>query len=108
MESIVADLADMFPDVVGWQTVTTDAYGTETLGTLVNLPAIVSGRIRTIIGSDGIQRTSTVRVTFAGVFGVGPNDVYTLPVRFTPRQPNTLAVNYATDENGAHHEQVFF
>jgi len=44
----------------------------------------------------------------AGVPGATVNDRFTLPARFSPLQPLPLAVEHVPDENGPHHEVVYF
>jgi len=106
---IIPDLLDFFPDVVlvepflGKTTLSSSTYGT-----VVSHPAKVQGRHTKVRTSDGTEQVSSVNVLFAGVFGVQVRDRFTLPTRFSPTQPTPLAVSRATDENGAHHERVYF
>ena len=109
MDAIVDDMLDMFPDTVLVQTPgTPDGFGADTPGTAVPRSAHVYDRIRQVVGQDGQMRQSSVTAVFAGAFDLTVNHVYTLPVRFVPRQPKALVVAKRTDENGAHHETVYF
>lgn len=110
---IVPALLDMFPDTVQVRTWTgQNSFGVATYaqapGAGVARTAQVSGRVRQVRTSDGRLVTSTVTVIFAGQFGLTVKDEYTLPVRFSPQKPEALAVDHGTDENGSHHETVYF
>ena len=109
MEPIVDDLADMFADVVGVQTVSAGG-GLEdpSLGTLIYRSARVSGQITLVRDVTGQEKVSRVMAIFAGDFGLTVDHYYTLPLRFIPANPPAIAVHSHTDENGAHHQTVYF
>ena len=108
--SIVPDLLDMMPDTVLMQAGTFDSRGKFTpVGTPVEIPANVHG----ITGEakDGTGRTvhgAKVRATLGGIFGATERHQFTLPARFQPNVVRPLLVEQSTDENGPHHETVWF
>lgn len=106
---ITGALADMFPDTVVWEAVTPGGgIGSDTTAAPVNLTCRVSGKIRRVRGLDGVERVSTVMMVVPSTPGIKTGDLITLPTRFDPRQPSIIAVAKQTDENGAHHETVYF
>ena len=108
-DSLIPDLSDLFPDMLVYTpTTSVDGRGTMTPGTPVNIQASVVGKVRNVAMPDGQLQISSVQAHLAGVFGVTVQGKFTLPVRFVPRSPKPLAVDHATDENGAHHEVVYF
>ena len=108
-DPIVDDLADLFTDTVTVEPVVgADGFGDTTYGPGVTRAARVSGKIMTVRDQGGQETVSTVQVTLAGAFGVTVKDRFTLPARFVPTQPLPIAVKEASDENGPHHETVYF
>lgn len=106
---IIDDLADLFPDTVVMTTMGAgDRYGAKTPGTAVSIPAYVSGKETIVRDATGQQRTSSVHAVLAGTFGATPDHKFTLPDRFNPREPAVIAVMRSSDEDGAHHETVYF
>lgn len=106
---IVDDLSDMFPDTVTMQAVTFDRYGAPTNdGAPVDITCYVSGKQTQVRDGQGQMRTSSVHATLAGVFGATTTHKFTLPARFVPNQPAVITVLKSTDEDGAHHETVYF
>ncbi len=108
--SIVAELADMFADTMGWRAwLSEDVMGDPTYEEdTTNLAVKLSGRIRIVRDTSGQEHVSTVQATIAGVYGVKVADEFTLPADYDPRQPTAIAVKPVRDENGPHHEVVFF
>lgn len=108
MMNIVHDLLELLPDTIVVTPVGTfDGFGAETPGTAKTYRAWVAGRIQQVRMADGKIIRSTVQAIVAGT-GIKVTDVITLPSRFTPRQPPIIAVDKATDENGAHHDTIYF
>ena len=120
MDSLIPDLLELMPDTVG-----VEAPGSESetgvitgYGTLTNRHAHVTGILQQVLGNDGQEHTSKIQATFAGAFGLTVNHRYTLPARFSTnpsdtsdtqaRQHKAIAVGHQSDENGAHHEVVYF
>jgi hypothetical protein len=109
MISIVADLLDMFPhSVVIEPYLTSDGMGKRSYGAAVTWRARVKGQQKLVRDFAGVEKLSTVNVVFAGVPGVKAKDRYTLPVQFVPRQPKAISIDHSPDENGEHHERVYF
>lgn len=111
--SMAADTVSVEPYV------STDAYGNVTYGPSVNYTVRVINRTKMVLGYDGKERLSGATIIFFGEYGLTVLDRYTLPVRFSmdkpsdpsdleSRQPQCLAVDRETDENGAHHTTVYF
>jgi len=117
---ITDDLYDMFPDRITVEPfVSVDEEGNATYGTpVLNVPARVIGRTRTAAGPDAQEHVSNVQAMLPGEYGFTANDRYTLPVRFSlnpndpsdlyARQPRAIAVDRSTDEDGAHHQTIYF
>lgn len=107
--SIIPFLADMFPEEVTVEPhISSTTKGVRSYSTGTARPCRISNQVRKIAGVDGQLNVSTVQVTFAGVFNIKVEDRYTLPTRFTQRQPRCIAVKTATDESGPHHETAYF
>lgn len=118
-DEIYTELAELCADTVVVQTyLTSDIEGQASYGSTRTLIARVIGRTRLVLGSDGVEQVSNVQVVFPGPVGVTAQDLFTLPVRFSAdpnnpsnlraRQPQAIAVDRESDENGAHHETVYF
>lgn len=112
-------LADMGVDTVTVEPcVSVDAYGKVTYGTPVSYRTRCLGRSRIVYDSDGKERMSGATVVFFGEYNLNTLDRFTLPLRFSAdprdvnnleaRQPQCLAIDRETDENGAHHTTVYF
>lgn len=109
----------MFPDKITIEPTTgSDAYGTKTYGASYIVDARIVGRVKIVADQDGKESVSSVQATLAGSFNVSAADRFTLPARFSSnptdpdeiiaRQPQALAVDQTSDENGPHHEVVYF
>jgi hypothetical protein len=116
---ITGELMDMFgDDVIVEPFLSVDSHGVVTYGPPTTYPARVIGRSRMALDADGREHVSNVQAMFPGEFGLSAQDRYTLPVRFSSaprdpdnlygRQPVALAVDRSTDENGPHHQTVYF
>jgi len=110
MDSIIDDLIDLFPhEVIVEHFLTSDGMGgSRTYGDPVIWPARVKGQHKLVKDFAGIEKMSTVNVVFAGVPGAKAKDRYTLPIEFVPQQPKAISIDHSPDENGAHHERVYF
>jgi hypothetical protein len=121
-KQLVDDLLDLMPDVVIIEPyLSQDRFGNATFDVAFEVPARVIGRTRVAIDTDGNERVSNVQAVLGGNFGATAQDRYTLPERFSvnpqaatdaekliARQPRAIAVDKETDENGPHHETVYF
>ena len=106
---MLADLAELYAETVSIEPWTgQDAFGASTYGASVVRAARVAGRSRLVRDAGGNERVSTVTAWLAGAFGVTVKDRVTLPVRFSPQKPPLIVVEQQSDENGAHHETLFF
>jgi hypothetical protein len=108
MEPILEDLDEMFPDTITITGQTFDGFGEPLPTSTIVVKAQVFGRLRQVRGASGQTIDSTVQAVIKGAFGLTVKHKYVLPPRFVPRSPKALSVNQATDENGAHHETVYF
>lgn len=109
MDSIVNDLLEFFPDNITIETfVSSDGMGARTYGPGVIWKGRVKGQHKLVRDTDGVDQMSTVNVVFAGAPGCSAKDRFTLPARFVPQQPKAISIDSSTDENGPHHERVYF
>lgn len=117
---LIPTLLDFFTDTV---TVTrwlsSDDNGTDVydVANPVSVPARVTQRMRTEKGAGGDEHTvRDLHFVTAGVFNLSSKDQFTLPVRFSTdktgsvesRRPKARSVTQHSDENGSHHEKVYF
>ena len=115
------DLEDMFPDDVTVERFLEDDNEGNTQydeANPVTVKARVIGRMRSAPGTDGQEHISNVQAMFPREYGFTVRDRYTLPMRFSlnpadandvaARQPKPLAIDRSTDEDGAHHQVVYF
>lgn len=116
---IVDELQDLYPDEITIERLEGRAVdGTPTYGDSLVVSARVSGKIQRVMGTDGNEHVTTVIAWLAGVNNVSTQDRYTLPPRFSrnrldpdnlqSRQFKAIAVEQVSDENGPHHEKVYF
>lgn len=110
MEPITDDLAELFPDTVTVEPCTeVDGFGRRQYnGTAFTVKANVCERTVMVRASDGQVRQSMVHATIKGSFGLTVKDRYTLPARFVPNKPEAVSVAGYSDENGPHHQVVYF
>jgi hypothetical protein len=119
-DPITDDLIDMFTDEVTVEPfLSVNQAGDVIYGPPeVYLQVRVIGRSRMAIDSDGNEHVSNVQAMFPGPFGLTARDRYTLPLIYSSnprdssdlasRQPQAIAVDRTADENGPHHEIVYF
>jgi hypothetical protein len=107
---IVDDLLDLFPDEVLITPGTRNSFGEfNATGPAVIRKAHVFGQIRQTRSQwDGLMKTTTITAILAGDFSTLVSARFTLPSRFVPNQPIAVAVAKHTDDNGPHHETVYF
>lgn len=118
---ITGDLADMFGDeIIVERWLQDDNYGESQYDTAnpQTIPARIIGRTRMAIDADGNEQVSNVQAMLPGEYNVSTKDRFTVPLRFSSapfdptnlvaRQPRALAVDRSSDENGPHHEVVYF
>lgn len=108
-DPILDALDDMFPDTATMQAGTWDKYGKfSATGDPETLSVYLSGKIREVTDLSGAKRISSLKMTIKGTPGASVHHVFVLPERFKPRSPQPIVVKPVSDENGAHHEVVFF
>jgi len=110
MDPIVDDLLDLMPDEIGVEPyIDSDGRGKANSDALVNRTCRIStGHQKIVRDAAGKEVVSTIMVVLGGAFNIRALDRFTLPVRFSPRQPVAISVVHSSDENGPHHERVFF
>jgi hypothetical protein len=109
---IVGDLADLMVDVLRVERNTgSDGMGARTYDPPANFQCrLVGGHVQ-VRGTDGKEKVSTVQCTTAGAFGFTTQDRFTLVPSagtFTPSSPECINVRTVPDENGPHHQKLFF
>lgn len=111
-EQLIADLAELMVDTLRVQRLAgEDGFGAKTYGPVQNLPCRLKGNHQIVRGVDGEEHLSTVEALMAGVFELDVEDRFTLvPLSgsFNPASPVAIQVKVVPDENGPHHEKVFF
>ena len=107
---ILPELLDLFPDSVTIE----EPTGFTTRGVPLGYGAVrtyrarVLGNIQKVMAPDGTEKVSKLTVLIGGTPGVSIYARVTLPARFVPRQPKVISAHVGTDENGVHHERVYF
>lgn len=105
--NITDDLDELFSEEMVVTPVTRDGFGKTTSG----VPFVVKVHIqdKQVVGTVGGQTVnSSLQAIVKGSHGLTVEHRYTLPAGFNPRSPKAQAVGRRRDENGAHHETVFF
>lgn len=107
---ITGDLTELFPDTLRAEprVSTSGGLGAHTYGAAVLLPARISEKTHVVRGFDGQDKVSHVYARLCGYYGVTPEHRFTLPARFSPSVVKAVAVECYTDDNGPHHETVYF
>lgn len=110
MNPILDDLLDLFPDTVTVEeSLGEDKYGKALgYGPAKVYPARVAGQIKMVRGMDGQERVSSLQVLLGTNEKISVKARFTLPARYVPNQPKAIAVRESTDENGPHHNRVYF
>lgn len=111
-EQLIDDLAELMVDTLRVERlVTEDGFGAKTYGAPEDLPCRLKGQHQIVRGTDGEEHLSTVEALMAGVFELDTEDKFTLVPSagsFKPASPAAIQVKVVPDENGPHHEKVFF
>lgn len=109
MKSIIKALRKLFPHTIGVEPfVSSNISGDATYGASVDRKGRVKGQHIIVRDDQGREIVSTVNIVFAGAFDITAKDRFTLPASFTPQTPVAISVSTAADENGPHHDRVFF
>lgn len=116
-DPILDDLLDLFPDTITVHPGYLDGTGGFIpSGAVASYPAFISGGQRLIRDTDGQEVVSTVFV----LVGATPTLTtdrhrYTIPSRFIPDgsiipsgQLQAISARKVSDENGPHHEELYF
>jgi hypothetical protein len=108
-DPITNDLMDMFPDTISWEKFTaSDRYGKELYNPAVSLKCRIGQGVSLVRGATGQEVTSTLRVLVPSTPGIQLKDRITFPSRYTTRRPPIITVIPPSDENGPHHETIYF
>ncbi len=109
VDAIAGQFSDMLSDTVGVESlVGDDGFGTPTYGDKVNRSARVGAGGERMIGVDGQEFVTKGKVIFAGSYGVKQGDRLTLPADFKDDEVIVRRAFPIRDENGPHHDKVFF
>lgn len=108
--NLLDELQDMFPNSITVEPfVSSDGRGKKSYGAGVSRKCRIGQSNNKVIRDDtGIEDVSTVNAVFASLFGVTSKDRFTMSSGYKPTQPEAMSVTLAPDEDGAHHERVFF
>ncbi len=108
-DAIAGQFSDMLSDTVAVETLTgTDGFGDPTYEDKVDRSARVGAGGERMIGEDGQEFVTKGKVIFAGSYGVKQGDRLTLPEDFQDREVIVRRAFPVRDENGPHHDKVFF
>lgn len=112
-DAITTELADMFADEVTVEAYASeDGFGNATYASGVTRSCRLSskGGQQRFSQRTGQEYATKGKIVFAGAYGVKAKDRITLPAD-TAFDPNVVLVEEAIpvrDENGPHHDKVFF
>lgn len=108
MSALLDDLSDWFIHEVQVTRRTFDGYGAMLpSGETFTVPSYVYGSAQKVV-SKGIMRDSKYIMVTNGYFSLTDQDLYTLPAQFFVRSGECLTVADHTDEDGPHHQTVYF
>jgi hypothetical protein len=86
-------LRSLMPDTVTIEPCTAESSARVlTFGAAVTYPALIEGSVRRVIGKDGREVVSNVRVTIPERVAIDMRSRVTLPSGFSPQTPPILAV----------------
>lgn len=107
---IIDDLTEFFvDDMTTREVLTRDMKGRPlTWSDPVVYKVRIGGQHKVVRDEAGQERVSTLQAWVMGAPGLTIEHEYTLPSRFTPPAPPALSVSQFSDENGPHHEVVYF
>jgi len=107
---IVSDLADLMSETLIATPGYTTGFGAFVAsGTVLNISCLIEGDIKQVRDHSGDEAVSSVQAHLDGDYSLTTTKHrYTLPSRFPdPRTDiEAIAIEYASDENGAHHAVV--
>lgn len=105
--SVDPELLELMPHVITFEKcVGVDEFGQRQYDVPVRVRARVEGRMRKIVGTDGMERMSSIQVYLATSPGLTTNDRITLPPGFQPQQPNIMSIERQADQNGSYYEAI--
>lgn len=111
-EQLISELSELMVDTIRVERhIATDGMGARTYAAPADFQCRIKGGHVPVLDVDGRQQVSTVQVITAGAFGFQTKDRFTLlPLSGTPRPavPPCINVKTVPDENGPHHEKLFF
>ncbi len=111
-EQLISELAELMVDTIQVERHTgSDGMGARTYAAPANFQCRIKGGHVPVLDTDGRQQVSTVQVITAGAFGFESKDRFTLlPLGGvqTPASPPLINIKTIPDENGPHHEKLFF
>jgi hypothetical protein len=116
---ITGALMDLFPHTIDVRRkLSASGFGDVTYGSIETVPARIIGRSQTVVGGDGQEYVCSVQAMLPGPYNFSTDDEFTLPEEFSvdlanktdpqTRRPKPIAIDKESDENGLHHETVYF
>ena len=108
--SLLPRLKKLFADkIIVRKKLSEDGMGSDpTYASATTYRARVIGQQKLVKTPTGKEVMSNVTVWIWGKPELGYDDKFTLPERFSPREPRPLAIDNFSDENKAHHVKVYF
>lgn len=108
--NILDHLKDMFPDMIPVRRRISSSFkgGSVDYSASKNFRGFIVGQHTMVRDINGKDVVSKAHIVFHGHFGFKLTDEFTLPPEFGTAKPRAIAVQEATDENGRHHQTVFF
>lgn len=111
-EQLIDDLSELMVDVLRVERwLSSGGMGGRTYAAPENFQCRIKGGHQMVRDEDGREQLSTVQVLTAGAFGFSTKDRFTLVPSagtFVPTSPEAINVRTVPDENGPHHEKLFF
>ena len=101
-------LSDLFPHVVNVTRQTFDGWGKATAGASFTVPSYVYGEASRVTNGKGITVDSKYKMVTNGYFALSEADAFVLPAQFHVVSGACVAVEDHSDEDGAHHQTVYF
>jgi len=102
----ISEWADMMPNTITVQAKSgVDAYNKPTYATGTSYSARVVYKNKITVDAIGREVTARGVIYVAATGAISPEDKITLPDSSTPQ---IISVERFPDENGAHHNQVYF
>lgn len=108
-DSIIDDLLDLMATTITFEPLDDQAgSGKKSYGDPIEVEGRLSFGNELTRDLQGREVVSRCQFWAAGVFGLTTEGRYTLPSERAPTNPPAIRVDIIDDENGPHHEKVYF